>query len=56
MGVAVEAKEAEAKDLPTFQPGKKENSPPSARNLNGRKLRQALNEPPNANQECTRVG
>ena len=27
MGVAAEVKEAEAKDLPTFQPGKKENSP-----------------------------
>ena len=32
MGVATEAKEAEAKDLPILQPGKKENSPPSTKN------------------------
>ena len=29
--VAVEAKEVEAKDVPTFQPSKKENSPPPAK-------------------------
>ena len=32
MGVAVEAKKAEAKDPPVFQPDKKEHSPPSTRN------------------------
>ena len=34
MGVAVEAKKEEAKDLPILQPDKKENSPPSTRNRN----------------------
>ena len=32
MGVAAEAKKAEAKDLPILQPDKKENFPPSTRN------------------------
>ena len=32
MGVAAEAKKAEAKDLPILQPDKKEYSPPSTRN------------------------
>ena len=32
MGVAVEAKKAEAKDLPILQLDKKENSPPSTKN------------------------
>ena len=32
MGVAVEAKKAEAKNLLILQPDKKENSPPSTRN------------------------
>ena len=32
MGVAAEAKKAEAKDLPFLQPDKKENSPPSTKN------------------------
>ena len=32
MGVAVEAKKAEAKGLPTLQPDKKEYSPPLTRN------------------------
>ena len=32
MGVAVEAKKAEAKDLPILQPDKKENSPSSTKN------------------------
>ena len=31
MGIAVEAKEAEAKDPPILQPNKKENSLPSTR-------------------------
>ena len=56
MGIAVEAKEAEAKDFPTFQPGKKEDSPPLAKNRSRHRLRQTLDEPPNANQECAGVG
>ena len=32
MGVAAEAKKAEAKDLSILQPDKKENSPPSTKN------------------------
>ena len=53
---AAGAKEAEAKDFPTFQPGKKEDSPPSTGDRSKRRLRQALNETPNVNQECARVG
>ena len=56
MGVVAEAKEAEAKDLPILQPGKKENSPPSIRSRSWRRLRQVLNEPPNANQARAGVG
>ena len=56
VGVAVEAKEAEAKDFLTLQSGKKENSPPSTRNSSWRKLHQVLDEPPNANQERAGVG
>ena len=56
MGVAAETKEAEAKDFPILQPGKKENSPTPARNRSWRRLRQVLDEPPNANQECAGVG
>ena len=56
MGIAAKAKEAEAKDFLTFQPGKEEDSPPSARDCSKRRLRQALDEPPNTNQECARVG
>ena len=36
--------------------GQERKLSPSARNLNGCRLRQALDGPPNANQECTRVG
>ena len=39
---AAGAKEAEAKDFPTFQPGKKEDSPPSTRDRSRHKLRQPL--------------
>ena len=56
MGVAAEAKEVEAKDLPILQPDKKENSPPSTRNCSWRRLRQVLDEPLNTNQECAGVG
>ena len=56
LDVAAGAKEAEAKDFPTFQLGKKEGSPPSARNRSKRRLRQAFDEPLNANQECAGVG
>ena len=49
MGVAAEAKKAEAKDLPILQPNNKENSPPSTKNHSWRKLRQVLDEPPNTN-------
>ena len=56
MGVVAEAKEAEAKDLPILQPAKKENSPPLTRNRSWCRLRQVLDEPSNANQECAEVG
>ena len=56
LDVAAGAKEAEAKDFPTFQPGKKEDSPPSTKDRSRRKSRQALDEPPNANQECAGIG
>ena len=56
LDVTAEAKEAEAKDFPTFQLGKKEDSLPSTRDRGRRRLRQALDEPPNANQECAGVG
>ena len=56
LDIAAKAKEAETKDFPTFQPSKKENSPPSTRDRSRRKLHQALDEPPNANQECVGVG
>ena len=56
MGVAAEAKEAEAKDLSILQPSKKENSPPSTRNRSWRRLCQVLDEPPNANQARAGVG
>ena len=56
MGVAAETKEAEAKDFPILQPGKKENSPTPTRNRSWRILRQVLDEPPNANQECAGIG
>ena len=56
MGVAAETKEAEAKDFPILQLGKKENSPTLARNRSWRRLRQVLDEPLNANQECAGVG
>ena len=42
--------------FPTFQLGKKEDSPPSTNDRSRRRLRQALDEPPNANQECAGVG
>ena len=38
----IEAKEAEAKDFPAFQPGKEENPPASARNRSRHRLRQAF--------------
>ena len=56
MGVAVEVKEAEAKDFPILQPDKEENSPPSTRNRSWRRLLQVLDEPPNTNQECAGIG
>ena len=56
MGIAAVAKKVEAKDLPVLQPDKKENSPPSTSDRSRRRLRQALDEPPNANQECAGVG
>ena len=56
MGITVEAKEAKAKDFPILQPRKKENSPPSTRNRSRHRLRQAFDEPSNANQECAGVG
>ena len=56
MGVTAETKEAEAKDFPILQPGKKENPPTPARNRNWRKLRQVLDEPSSTNQECAGVG
>ena len=56
LDVAAGAKEAKAKDFLTFQPGKKEDSPPSAKDRSKRRLRQALDEPPNTNQECAGVG
>ena len=45
MGVAVEAKEAEAKDLPILQSGKKENFPPSTMDRSKCRLCQVLDEP-----------
>ena len=56
MGVTTETKEVEAKDFPTLQSGKKENSLTLTRNRSWRRLHQVLNEPLNANQECARVG
>ena len=56
MGVATETKEAKAKDFPILQSGKKENSPTSIKNRSWCRLRQVLDEPPNANQECAGVG
>ena len=56
LNVVAGAKEVEAKDFPTFQLGKKEDSPPSTNDRSRRRLRQALDEPPNANQECAGVG
>ena len=56
MGVAVEAKKAEAKDPLILQPDKKEYFPPSTRNRSYCKSCQALDYPPNANQECAGVG
>ena len=56
LDVAAGAKEAKAKDFPTFQPGKKEDFPPSTRDRSRRRSRQALDELPNANQECAGVG
>ena len=44
------------KIFPPFQPGKKEDSPPSTRDCSRRRLRQALDELLNANQECAGVG
>ena len=49
MGVAAETKEAEAKDFPILQLGKKENPPTPARNSRWRRLCQVLDEPPSAN-------
>ena len=56
MGIAAVAKKVEAKDLPILQSGKKENFPPSTKNHSWRRLRQVLDEPPSANQECAKVG
>ena len=41
MDVVAGAKEAEAKGFPTFQPSKKEDSPPSTRDRSRRRSRQA---------------
>ena len=56
MGVAVETKKAEAKDPLILQPDKKEHFPPSTKNRSEREPCQVLDYPPNANQECARVG
>ena len=56
LDVATGAKKAEAKDFLTFQPGNKEDSPPSAKDRSKRRLCQDLDEPPNTNQECAKVG
>ena len=45
LDVAVGAKEAKAKDFPTFQLGKKEDFPPSTRDRSKRRSCQALDEP-----------
>ena len=56
MGVAVEAKNAEAKDPPILQLDKKECFPLSTRNRSKCRSRQVLYYPPNVNQECAGVG
>ena len=45
MDVATGAKKAEAKDFLTFQPGNKDDSPPSAKDRSKRRSCQALDEP-----------
>ena len=49
MGVAAETKEAEVKDFPILQLGKKENPPTPTRNSRWRRLCEVLDEPPSAN-------
>ena len=56
MGVAVEAKRADAKDPPILQPDKKEHSPPLTRDRSQCRSCQVPGYPPNANQERAGVG
>ena len=56
LDITAGAKEAKAKDFLNFQPGKKEDSPPLAKDRSKRRLRQALDEPLNTNKKCAGVG